>query len=352
MALRSRLIGLAVAGTAAAVAGVVVDRRIDRSRRAALTGADRLGSLAGDVISVTADDGIDLHCEVDEVTPYSTAGVPQRGPTLVFVHGFTCNLHTWHFQRLHFRGRRRMVFYDHRSHGRSGRSTREKATVEQLARDLLTVADALAPDEQLVLVGHSMGGMAIIALAELHPELFGSRVVGVGLCSTAGGGIALHKVLGLPDLVGAQLPGRVVAMAAKAPTLVDRARRAGSNVGYVTVGALAFGTPVPGAYVELVDQMIASTPFEVISEFFPSIQAHDKYDALNALASVPTCVVCGTRDRITPVSHSRELHNLVPGSTIVEYERGGHMIPLEFHEPFNAALDELCARADELAQDA
>jgi len=64
-----------------------------------------------------------------------------------------------------------MVFYDHRSHGRSGRSSHENATVEQLARDLLTVADALAPDQQLVLMGHSMGGIAIIALAELHPEL-------------------------------------------------------------------------------------------------------------------------------------------------------------------------------------
>jgi pimeloyl-ACP methyl ester carboxylesterase len=348
MTLRNRLIGLAVASTAAAVAGVVVDRRIDRRRRAVLTEADAMGSLTGEVRSVMAGDGVELHCEVDEVAPYSTGAMPHQRPTLVFVHGFTCNLHTWHFQRLHFRGRRRMVFYDHRSHGRSGRSSREDATVEQLARDLLTVVDALAPDERLVLVGHSMGGMAIIALAALHPELFGSRVVGVGLCSTSGGGIALHKVLGLPDLVGAQLPGRVVALAAKAPALVDRARRAGSNVGYLTVGAFAFGTPVPGAYVELVDQMIASTPFEVISEFFPSIQAHDKYDALKALASVPTYVFCGTRDRITPVSHSRELHNLVAGSTLVEYEDGGHMIPLEFHEPFNAALDELGARADDL----
>lgn len=349
MRLRNRLIGLAVASATAAAAGVLVDRRISQRRRAVQADVGQLGALTGGVRSVTADDGVSLHCEVDEVAPYSTAAEQQRMPTLVFVHGFTCNLHTWHFQRLHFRGRRRMVFYDQRSHGRSGRSSREHATVDQLARDLVTVVDALAPDEQLVLVGHSMGGMAIIALAELHPELFGSRVVGVGLCSTSGGGIALHKILGLPDPVGAQLPGRVIALAAKAPALVDRARRAGSNIGYVTVGAFAFGTPVPGAYVGLVDQMIAATPFEVISEFFPSIQAHDKYDALHALASVPTYIFCGTRDRITPVSHSRELHDLVSGSTLVEYEHGGHMVPLEFHDPFNASLDELCARADELA---
>lgn len=349
MRLRNRLVGLAVASATATAAGVLVDRRISRRRRAVSAEVDQLGSLRGDVWSVTADDGVSLHCEVDEVAPDPAGAQLHRMPTLVFVHGFTCNLHTWHFQRLHFRGRRRMVLYDQRSHGQSGRSSRENATVEQLARDLLTVVDSLAPDDQLVLVGHSMGGMAILALADLHPELFGTRVVGVALCSTSGGAMALHKVLGLPGPFGAQLPGRVIALAAKAPTLVDRARRAGSNIGYVTIGAFAFGTPVPGAYVELVDEMIASTSFEVISEFFPSIEAHDKYDALHALAAVPTYIFCGTRDRITPVSHSRDLHHLVAGSTLVEYEHGGHMVPLEFHDPFNDSLDELCARAERLA---
>jgi len=349
MRLRSRLIGLAVASTAAVVAGAVVDQRIDRRRRAVLAEVAELGSLTGEVRTVRAGDGVELHCEVDEVAPYVSGPARRRGPTVVFVHGFTCNLHTWHFQRLHLRGRRRLIFFDHRSHGRSGRSSRENATVEQLARDLLTVIDTLAPDEQVVLVGHSMGGMAIIAMADLYPELFGPRIVGVGLCSTSAGALELHKVLRLPGPVGAQLPSRVIAVAAKAPALVDRARRVGSNLGYVTVGAFAFGTPVPGAYVELVDQMIASTPFEVISEFFPSIQAHDRYDALKALASVPTYVMCGTRDRITPMSHSRQLHHLVPGSTLLEYEHGGHMVPLEFHEPLNAVLDELCGRAEALA---
>jgi pimeloyl-ACP methyl ester carboxylesterase len=348
MRLRNRLIGLAVASATATAAGVLVDRRISRRRRSVSAEVDQWGSLTGDVWSVTADDGVSLHCEVDEVVSQPAGAEPRRMPTLVFVHGFTCNLQTWHFQRLHFRGRRRTISYDQRSHGRSGRSSRENATVEQLARDLLTVVDSLAPDDQLVLVGHSMGGMAIIALADLHPELFGTRVVGVGLCSTSGGGIAVHKVLGLPGPFGAQLPGRAIALAAKTPALVDRARRAGSNLGYVAIGAFAFGTPVPGAYVELVDEMIASTSFDVISEFFPSIEAHDKYDALHALASVPTYIFCGTHDRITPVSHSRKLQHLVAGSTLIEYEHGGHMVPLEFHDPFNEALDELCARADSL----
>jgi pimeloyl-ACP methyl ester carboxylesterase len=349
-AVRNRLIGLAAAGTAAAVAGVIAERRVGRRRRAVLRETSELGSLSGEARPVVARDGLVLHAEVDEVAPYSGGREPAPQPTgratLVFVHGFTNNLHTWHFQRQHFRGKRRMVFFDHRSHGRSERSSRDAATMDQLALDLLTVMDELAPNDRVVLIGHSMGGMAIMALAELHPELFGPRVVGVGLCSTSAGGVALHKTFGLPGPIGAQVPGRAVALAARAPALVDRARRAGSNIGYVTVGALAFGTRVPGAYVELVDQMIASTPFEVISEFLPNIQAHERSHALAALASVPTHIFGGTRDRMIPVSHSRTLHELIAGSVIVEYENGGHMVPLEFHEQLNEALDELCAQAD------
>ena len=75
-----------------------------------------------------------------------------------------------------------MVFWDQRSHGRSGRSDLTHATIDQLGDDLLAVLEATtAPGRPVVLVGHSMGGMTIMALADRHPELFGDRVVGVAL---------------------------------------------------------------------------------------------------------------------------------------------------------------------------
>ena len=92
---------------------------------------------------------------------------------MVFIHGYALNLDCWHFQRAGYRGLVRAVYYDQRSHGRSGRSTEGRATIEQLAVDLLQVLDEVVPDGPVVLVGHSMGGMSIIALAEEHPDLFG-----------------------------------------------------------------------------------------------------------------------------------------------------------------------------------
>ena len=73
-----------------------------------------------------------LHAEVDEADPDVAAGAPGASvePTLVFVHGYALNLDCWHFQRAHFRGRQRMVFYDQRSHGRSAapRSTTPRSS--------------------------------------------------------------------------------------------------------------------------------------------------------------------------------------------------------------------------------
>ena len=85
--------------------------------------------------------------------------------------------------------RSRTVFYDQRSHGRSAVAREENATIEQLGQRPAAGPRRSSPRGPVVLVGHSMGGMTIVALAEQHPELFGDRVVGVGLISTTAGGL-------------------------------------------------------------------------------------------------------------------------------------------------------------------
>ena len=93
----------------------------------------------------------------------------------MFVHGYTQEMAVWHYQRkaLAADNPGRLVFYDQRSHGRSGRGAPERSTIDQLGRDLRVVLDEVAPTGPVVLVGHSMGGMTIMALADAWPELFG-----------------------------------------------------------------------------------------------------------------------------------------------------------------------------------
>src|SRR3954447_22202413 len=146
------------------------------------------GSLAPGSQRVRTDDGVDLHVEVD-----GTCNAPL---TVLLTHGFTARLGEWDGQRAALRGRARLVLWDHRGHGRSAWGDRRTATIDRTARDLAEVLDATTPSGPVVLAGHSLGGMTVLALARQRPELFGPRVVGVFLLATSAGGLFSGGVLG------------------------------------------------------------------------------------------------------------------------------------------------------------
>lgn len=332
-------VAAAAAGTLAAggVAALLAQRRVVRKRRSSSTSRDEFGSLRSEPVTVTTTDGIELHAEVDEPDQ------PTDRPTIVFVHGYALNLDCWHFQRQHFRGRQRLVFYDQRSHGRSERSPAGNATIEQLGHDLRSVVDQIVPEGPVVLVGHSMGGMTVMALADEYPELFGDRVVGVGLVSTTAGGLKTHRVLSpyLPDRVMREVTPRAMALLARAPGLVDGARRTGSDIGFWVTELFAFGSEVPTPYIEFVDEMLRQTPFDVIAEFFPNFADLDKFAVLQAFEQVPTVIVCGTEDVLTSIGHSRKMASRLGGAHLVEVVGAGHMVILESGDQVNRALERM-----------
>jgi pimeloyl-ACP methyl ester carboxylesterase len=348
MTLRHRVLGAAAgaAGLAAAGAALDVNRRSRAIRRRTGDSAP-FGSLHSAPVTVVADDGVPLHVEVDELDPDLRR--PASPLTLVFCHGYALNLDCWHFQRAAYRGLVRSVYYDQRSHGRSGRSPEGHATIDQLGRDLRSVLDHVVPDGPVVLVGHSMGGMAIIALTEQDPDLIGDKVVGVGLLSTTAGGLDPSRILlpMLPAKLGGELAHRAVRTLALRHAWIDGLRRAGHSVAMVATDLFAFGDQVPAGYVDFVDGMLSDTPFEVVAEFFPSFRGLDKFDAVEVLSRIPTTIICGTADRLTSIGHSRKLHQRIAGSSLIECEGAGHMVLLERHGQVDAALDQLLSAAAE-----
>jgi pimeloyl-ACP methyl ester carboxylesterase len=62
---------------------------------------------------------------------------------------------------------------------------------------------------------------------------------------------------------------------------------------------------------------------------------------------VPTAIICGTADRITPIDHSRRLHAQIAGSTLLECQGAGHLVILERHDEVDEELDRLLAKVGE-----
>lgn len=341
---------LALAGGGIAL-GLELERRIVSKRlHAERDDADDdvpFFSLRSSGPEVVTPDGVRLHTEVDELP--ADGGTSPAGPdddlTLVLVHGYALSLDCWHFQRKHFRNKIRIVLYDQRSHGRSGRSAGELCRVPQLAEDLLQVLDEVVGDGPVVLVGHSMGGMTIMHLALTHPELFGTRIRGVALFSTAAGEMADYSpIRGLPGRTFGRIAQPTMAALNRIPEVVERGRTAGSDLSFVFTKRGSYGSDVPPSYVEFMNQMLGQTPMSVISDFYPAFAELDEYEAFDVLATVETAVIGGEDDAITPIRHTDKIIELLPGADVRRLPDCGHMGIIEHHEIFNQVLADLIAR--------
>jgi pimeloyl-ACP methyl ester carboxylesterase len=338
--------GVLAAGLAAgSVLGSALERRVLRRPldEAAAQGLG-FGSVHSPPRVVAADDGVQLYVEVDE----PSAGTAAAGPTVVLCHGYALNLDCWHYQRLTLREHGvRAVYWDQRGHGRSGRGMPGPVSIERLGKDLYTVLEATVPHGQpVVLVGHSMGGMTVLALADQRPELFGDRVLGVALVSTSAGRLA-EVTLGVPAAAARLLhragPG-VVSALGRAPRLVELGRRTGNDLEFVLTRLYSFASDVPPAVVDFVRQMNTATPIEVVADYFPAFDDHDKEAAVPVLRAVETLVMVGADDKLTPAEHSRQIAEQLPDAELVVREDCGHMIMLEYPQEVDAHLAALLER--------
>lgn len=354
-------VGIVAAGAAAGVAveRMTVGRGIRRKARLALDSAGPFGTLRGEPGTAVAEDGTVLHYEVEEAEPEASrrgrgAWFKRSGSaplTVVFSHGYCLNQDCWHFQRLALRGKVRAVYWDQRSHGRSERGRDQvagrSATIDQLGRDLKAVIDAAAPEGPLVLVGHSMGGMTVMAFADQFPEVVGERVAGVFFAGTSAGKLAA-VTLGLPA-AGAKAfrvlaPGVLRALGSQA-ALVERGRRATADLFAGIIKRYSFASEVDPGIARLAERMIESTPIDVVAEFYPAFTQHEKGDSLAVLDGLPALVLAGDKDLLTPREHSEAIAEKLPGAELVVVADAGHLVVLEYPELVNARLAGLLARA-------
>ena len=346
-------VGLAAAAATAAV-GVVADRLVRARQTArALDSADTYDEPATSEVAVIASDGVQLHVEIDE--PEGQAAVAPSSvpmPTVVFCHGYTLSLRSWVFQRRALKAAGyRVVLWDHRGHGRSGDGSKGSYDIDQLGHDLGAVLSQVVPEGPLVLVGHSMGGMTLMALAIQQPELIKDRVLGVAFVATSPGGLSAVS-WGLGNMLGRavhRLGPAAVGQLAGRQGLVNAALKAGRDVEEFLVDRYSFASPVPLSIVRLTADMIFGTRIEVISEYMETFDKHDKREALEHFIGVETVVINGVQDLLTPPQHSEEIVRLIPGAEHVLVNDAGHIIMLEHGDVVSEQLLAMIARAQRAA---
>ncbi len=347
--------GLAAAGLTTA-AGLAAER-LSRDRRLAVALDEERGARHGlyeeipdEVLRVRATDGVVLHVEIDhERHSASPPGRPGESlPTIVFTHGYCLSGKCWVFQRRQMRDAGyRVVLWDLRGHGRSEAGESGSCTIDQLGADLATVLQEAVPEGPIVLVGHSMGAMAMMSLGLHHPDVVRHRVIGAAFVATSTGGLSslTFGVGTLPGRAVWKVGPRLTKRLASSQGQVDSVVRAGRDLLNFFTHWGSFASPVPMSIVDFSSSMLYNTRLDVVSAFMPRLNEHDKVEALAAYHGLETLVLNGADDRLTPPEHSEAIVRLLPGSEHVVCDLAGHLIMLEHPALLNEHLVDLVARS-------
>ncbi|MBC7303665.1 MAG: alpha/beta hydrolase [Nocardia sp.] len=289
-------------------------------------------------VSVMTDDGVEL-----AVREY---GARHAGLTVVLVHGHCLRTESWTDVRdalLREHSDAKVVCYDHRGHGDSAVASRQTYTIEQLGRDLHEVLGVVAPTGPVVLVGHSMGGMTVLTYVEQYRHEVGARVVGVGLVATAARGLA---DAGFGRLLRNPIISVFQAAVRRAPRLMQHVKVLACKVFAPVVRAAEFGDrKVSQRVLALAEAMHNATSIVTMATFLSAFKTFDRTAALPTLSTIPTLILCGSADLMTPASHSIAMAAAVDYADFVQIDGAGHSVILEQPTQVAEAIARLVARA-------
>lgn len=336
--MKRRALGMAAFG-AAAVGGIAMgwagERRAVRHQvpEADPDWEELRRPVKGEQLTVESFDGTHLAVEMTG---------PRDAAVIVFAHAYGMALNVWHYQRRELADEFRVVVFDHRGHGRSEQAVSGDYSVAAFGRDLSAVIEATVPSgDSALLVGHSMGGMAVLSYVDQYPDAVGSRLAGAVLMSTSGsdvvGGGVLSAGLAAASGVGNRLARRAFDTLGRRAGHADALYSSSNDLSFLLTKIVGLSADASPAHVAFTEQLLLDTPTAVKAAIGPMFTSLDMRQAAGLLKA-PTIVMVGDADRVTPPRQAHRLMELLPEAELIELPGVGHMAPLEAHQAVTAHI--------------
>src|SRR6186713_1040854 len=232
-------------------------------------------------------------------------------PTLVFIHGWSCDSNYWREQVPVFRQHYTVVTVDLAGHGGTD-GNRSAWTISNFGQDVTTALSAV-PSGQIILVGHSMGGPVAIEAA----RKLGKRVIGII-------GVDTFNSVGAPAPNQAQIDALLKSFEAD---FIGTTRK------FVTEHLFP-----PTANRELANKVAYDMSLSPPRVAIPSLRAVLEYDFTEPLKEISVPIVAIDSDLGEPVNEAR-IRKVLPKFHAVTLAGDGHFLMMDDPQRFNAALD-------------
>lgn len=239
------------------------------------------------------------------------------GPVILFLHGFPLDHRMWDRQLAALADRYRVIAIDLRGFGRSGPIS-GPISIADFADDVAKLLDAVGIRERIFLCGLSMGGYVALQFAERHAD----RLSGLVLCDTRAAADSDEAKEGRRTLAAKVLlegPGAVIE--AMRPRLLAPATR----------------RQQPDIAHEVEEMMRQTRPATMAAALEAMACRPDMREKLPQIV-VPTLVLCGEQDAISPPEEMRALAAAIPNARFDLVSGAGHMSPMENPDHVNAQL--------------
>ena len=341
IALGGAIVGGGVVAAGAAITGAFLGSIV----RAALLAPDPVEDQPDPLLAVPAAEPDRIPVRTADGTELNVLAYgPPDGELLVLVHGWTCSTQYWYPQINAFADRYRVVAYDQRGHGSSPRGT-SKLTADLLGQDLQAVLGAVVPQGRKALIaGHSMGGMTILSWANQFPDSVPELARAVVLTSTCAEHLLPNLGLIPLDLPDALSPMEYLTSRLVAGATIHLPR---TKVSRKITQYIALNTTSRGSHVDFCDEMVSACPGRSRGKWGNALVNLDVSGGLDALV-VPTLVVVGADDKLTPSVHAESMATVLRGhghlDDLVVWPGIGHMSSIENSAGYNALLTDLLNR--------